>query len=208
MPVGYDCVVELADGTRERNTNERRDALVRASYALFREQGFANTTMDEVAARAGVSRRTAFRYFATKEDLVFPTMQQRTEKLTHLLVPHEGERNFDTVSRACLALARDYQAERDFLLAQWEIVRHEPSLQAREHHIEREGQAAIQAALLLGQKDTTRARRRARIHAAVIIAAVRATLDSWLEGGASTDLVRLGRETFADLEHGLASWVE
>ena len=200
--------METVDGTRERNTHERRDALIREAYVLFRERGYASTTMDDVAARVGLSRRTAFRYFATKEDLVFPDMQKRTEKLVSLLVPQPGERSFDMVARACLALARDYQSEREFLLAQWEIVRQEPSLQAREHQMEREGEAAIQAALLVDQKDTTRSRRRARIHAAVILAAVRATLDAWLESGATMDLVRLGKETFADLEHGLADWVD
>ena len=208
MPFCYLSRVQTQDGTRERNTQERREALVHEAYVLFRERGYANTTMDDIAARVGLSRRTAFRYFATKEDLVFPAMQERTQKLTRLLVPEEGERSFDTVMRACLAMARDYQSEREFLLAQWEIVRHEPSLQAREHQIEREGEAAIQAALLVGQKETTRSRRRARIHASVILAAVRATLDAWLEGGASMDLVRLGEETFADLEHGLANWVD
>jgi len=182
--------------------------LIREAYALFRERGYASTTMDEVAAKVGLSRRTAFRYFATKEDLVFPDMQKRTEKLVTLLVPQPGERSFDMVERACLALARDYQSEREFLLAQWEIVRQEPSLQAREHQIEREGEAAIQTALLVGQRDSTRSRRRARIHAAVILAAVRATLDAWLESGATMDLVRLGKETFADLEHGLADWAD
>jgi AcrR family transcriptional regulator len=127
--------VQTQDGTRERNTQERRDALVHEAYVLFRERGYANTTMDDIAARVGLSRRTAFRYFATKEDLVFPAMQERTQKLTRLLVPEDGERSFDTVMRACLAMARDYQSEREFLLAQWEIVRHEPARQAREHVI-------------------------------------------------------------------------
>jgi AcrR family transcriptional regulator len=189
-------------GLRERNGKERREALVAAAYALFAEKGYAGTTMDDVAARAGLSRRTAFRYFASKDDLVFPRRDERLVRITELLAPHVGERPFDTVRRACLALARDYQEEHARMLAQWRIVEAEPSLIARELHDDRASEAVLERAFMGDAKDTPRARRRARVRASAVVGAVRATLREWLAGGASADLVRLGRETFAELETG------
>lgn len=195
--------IETETGQRERNTRERREALVTAAYALFGEKGFAATTMDDVAARAGLSRRTAFRYFASKEDLVFPSRAERLDTLRALLVAREGETPFETVRRACLALARHYQDDRAQLLAQFRVVEVEPALVARELHHDRLSEHAIEEAFLASGRDTSRARRRARVRASAVVGAVRATLREWLEGGAEADLVRLGRETFAELEAGL-----
>jgi AcrR family transcriptional regulator len=192
-------------GLRESNNRERRAALVDAAYALFAQKGYAATTMDEVAARAGLSRRTAFRYFASKEDLVFPQREERLALLTELLAAKEGEAPFETVRRACLALARHYQDDRAHMLAQFRIVEAEPSLLGRELQFDRRSEDAIERAFRRGERDTPRGKRRARVRAAAVIGVVRATLREWLEGNASADLVRLGRETLADLEHGFGS---
>lgn len=189
-------------GLRERNTKGRRDGLVKAAYALFAEKGYSSTTMDEIAARAGLSRRTAFRYFTAKDELVFPLRDERLVMLEKLLQPTAGEMPFETVRRACLALARHYQDDRARMLAQWRIVEAEPALVGRELHHDRLSESALERAFMGGRKDTPRARRRARVRASAVIGAVRATLREWLEGGAITDLARLGRETFVELEEG------
>lgn len=189
-------------GLRERNARERRDALVQAAYTLFGERGYAATTMDDVAARAGLSRRTAFRYFASKEDLVFPAHEERLRMLEGALAPVEGETPFATVRRACLALARAYEGDRERLLAQFRIVEAEPALAGRELQIDRASEEALERAFRGGQRDTGKARRRAKVRASAVVGALRATVREWLEGGATADLVRLGRETFAELEAG------
>lgn len=53
----------------ERRKQARPGELLDAALALFVEKGFAATRVDEVAARAGVSKGTLFLYFSTKEDL-------------------------------------------------------------------------------------------------------------------------------------------
>lgn len=197
----------IGSSLREKNTQERRAGLVDAAYALFREKGYAATTMDEVSVRAGLSRRTAFRYFTSKEDLVFPRRNERLSLLSVLLVPREGETPFETVRRACLGLARHYQEDRAHMLAQFRIVASEPSLLGRELQFDRRSEEAIEGAFAAGQ-GSTRTQRRARVRAAAVLGVVRATLREWLEGGATGDLVRLGRETFADLEHGFGDTSE
>jgi AcrR family transcriptional regulator len=49
-----------------------RERLVRAAFALFDERGFEQTTVDEIAERAGVGRTTFFRHYRSKEDVIFP----------------------------------------------------------------------------------------------------------------------------------------
>ena len=55
--------------TRQRRKEARPGELLDAALALFVEKGFAATRVEEVAARAGVSKGTLFLYFPSKEDL-------------------------------------------------------------------------------------------------------------------------------------------
>jgi len=57
-------------GRRDRKKSETRQALREAAHRLFAEQGFARTTIDEITDAADVSRRTFFRYYSSKEDLL------------------------------------------------------------------------------------------------------------------------------------------
>lgn len=57
-------------GLRERKKAKTRAEILRHATRLFREQGFAATTVEQVAQAAEVAPSTVFRYFATKEDLV------------------------------------------------------------------------------------------------------------------------------------------
>lgn len=59
-----------AAGRRDRKRNETRDALRTAAHQLFAEKGFSRTTIDDITAAADVSRRTFFRYYTSKEDLL------------------------------------------------------------------------------------------------------------------------------------------
>jgi AcrR family transcriptional regulator len=65
MPV----IPPLPPGLRERQKQERRRAISDAATALFLERGFDAVTMAEVAEAAGVSIKTIFNYFGSKEEL-------------------------------------------------------------------------------------------------------------------------------------------
>jgi AcrR family transcriptional regulator len=64
----------------EKKWRRRREArpteLTRAAFSLFAEQGFAKTRLEDVAARAGVSKATIYRYFDSKESLFQAVVQE------------------------------------------------------------------------------------------------------------------------------------
>jgi len=79
--MGYPRGVSLWDQTRRTV----RDDIAAAAMELILDQGFEATTMDEIAARAGVSRRSLFRYFGTKEDVVLRSLASTGEQIRDAL---------------------------------------------------------------------------------------------------------------------------
>jgi len=66
-------------GLRERKRVHTRAAIIDAATELFRENGYRNTTLTQVAAAAGIAPRTFFGYFPTKVDLLFPESDARID---------------------------------------------------------------------------------------------------------------------------------
>jgi AcrR family transcriptional regulator len=73
-PAGQDVLVTApggpAGGRRDRKKSETREALRTEAHRLFAEKGFAKTTIDDITEAADVSRRTFFRYYDSKDDLL------------------------------------------------------------------------------------------------------------------------------------------
>ncbi len=58
------------EGLRERKRRETRQRIAEAALSLFLANGYHGTTLDDIAAAAGISRRTFFSYFKSKDDII------------------------------------------------------------------------------------------------------------------------------------------
>lgn len=94
---------------RPRGTSAR--ALELIALRLFTEQGYEETTVDQIATAAGVSRRTFFRYFDTKADVLWNEFDAEVQTIRGLLArTPDGLPIMEGVRRAVLA-ANHYRAE-------------------------------------------------------------------------------------------------
>jgi AcrR family transcriptional regulator len=97
--------------------NRKRDAtrqrLLAAANRRFREQGYELTTAAAIAADAGVTERTFFRYFPTKADVLIANWQGHADALRHALATSTRARLADVVRDALVAFTDRLQAELD-----------------------------------------------------------------------------------------------
>jgi AcrR family transcriptional regulator len=91
--------MEQATGLRERKKQQTREALARAGIELFVERGYDATTLAEIAEAAGVSTRTIFAYFPSKEDILFAGFQTMREALARTLAERPGGKDALTTLR-------------------------------------------------------------------------------------------------------------
>jgi AcrR family transcriptional regulator len=110
-------------GLRERKKERTRRELVEAAMDLFRERGYEETTVDDIAAVVDVSARTFFRYFDSKEAVLFAGWRESLTALEALLMNRPADESLmDSVRALCLAVAHEVELDRDRQLFIKEIV--------------------------------------------------------------------------------------
>jgi len=100
---------------RRRTT---REALRRAALAQFARRGFANVTVAELAEEAGVTQRTFFRHFPTKEAVLFQDYETHLEWLAEALAQRpDSESLFDAVLASVASFPHDLELVRQAAIA-------------------------------------------------------------------------------------------
>jgi AcrR family transcriptional regulator len=87
---------------RDVARNAVRDAVVRTAWELFAERGFEATTVDQIAEAAGMSRRTFFRYFAGKDELILDKLLEVGDRVADALAARPPEEAAWPALRAAL----------------------------------------------------------------------------------------------------------
>ncbi|MBS1887627.1 MAG: mycofactocin system transcriptional regulator [Actinobacteria bacterium] len=106
------------------------EEIERAALELFATRGFEATTVDDVAAAIGISRRTLFRYFPSKNDIVWGQFGQVIERLRAHLAEGEGLPLMEALRRAAV-LSNRYPADQlPDLRRRLTLITSAPALQA------------------------------------------------------------------------------
>jgi AcrR family transcriptional regulator len=78
-------LIKMSEKARSRRQNLVRESIYDSALTLFAKNGFDDTTLEEVAQAAGISRRSFFRYFASKDDLLARSVVDYGKVLTEAI---------------------------------------------------------------------------------------------------------------------------
>lgn len=108
-----------------------RLTVVDQALRLFAERGYEATTVDEIAVAAGISRRTFFRQFRSKEDVIFADHEFQLASAAEFLAGADGD-PWDAVGEAVIGVFERFTQWRDIAARRYQVVRRVPALRERE----------------------------------------------------------------------------
>jgi len=192
-------------GLRERKKARTRDALRDAALELFHRNGFEQTTVEEIADACEVSPRTFFRYFPTKEDVLFSDADERCGRLLATIADEPpGVDPLSALLAGSLAVAGDYGAERARLVLRKRVLSSTPQLRASSAERQRGWEEATFE--LLAQRATAQrvepSAFELRLVVATGLAALRVALDEWLDGDGTGDIAQVVTAAFNRVRDG------
>jgi len=175
-----------------RRVAQTRAEIVEAAMVLFTANGFDATSMDQIANAAGVSRRTIYRYFATKDDLVFESPRQWLEVFNTVLdTRSESESTRDLYRRALLEVAHFIEGDATRVLTAYAVLTASPALVARHGRSDAEWSARCLELIgpdIAGEPDGLLLGYTASM---VLVAAGNALIAAWAAGQPDSDLVQM-----------------
>ena len=170
---------ERVTGTDLRATQAQRTraAIHAAALTLTRERGYAAMTVDDVAALAGVSRRTVFNHFSSKADLLVVGLEPPAPSVVEAFVNGSGSL-LEDLGVLLASGAESVESERGWLLSFPEIVRDNPEVERAVHErlrIVAQSLAEAAGRRLGAEPDDPRT----RAVVALAMAVQRSSLDLW-----------------------------
>jgi mycofactocin system transcriptional regulator len=108
-----------------------REEIERVAFTLFADRGFDETTVDDIAIAAGIGRRTFFRYFASKNDVVWGAFDAGLEHFRAVLSAADAEQPWMDALRTAVVDFNSLAPEQVPLhRTRMELILHVPALQA------------------------------------------------------------------------------
>jgi AcrR family transcriptional regulator len=193
-------VTEPEPDWRQRKKNATRERIRASALRLFSEQGYDATTVEQIAAAAGVSHMTFFRYFPTKEDVA---LSDSYDPLLAGLLEQTPDA-WPLTGRIRTALLQGLQqlhdTDRDALLAQNKLIIATPALRERLWASQMDTQQYILQALGTGQ-DNPQPSFTDRVTVAACLAAATTAILTWVENDGTAELPDLIEQAFDTLSH-------
>ena len=191
---------------RDRRKAATSAAIVDAAIALSRGRRFADVSIDEIAAAAGIGRRTFFRYFPAKEDVFLDRRRIDREYILEALAtraPHEDDvalimRVLEDVQRRTFSM---FKPEHQHELHR--LTHFEPELAAQAWLLMEDVRELVVAGLVGRDADPSELLR-ARVLASACIMVVDAGVTTWIEGGQRRELASILAEGADHLRRGFS----
>ncbi|KAF1717179.1 TetR/AcrR family transcriptional regulator [Pseudoxanthomonas wuyuanensis] len=191
-----------AEGLRERKRRETRQRIAETALRLFLAKGYEGTTLDAIAAEAGISRRTFFSYFKSKDDIIlFGLDADSAMMIADLLKTSPDVPPLDAVrdvmvKRIARHTTEQMKAIDDLMLSSESLLARKQTFYARQE------QALFNAMCEVWRQPERR--RALRMVAMVSIGAMRVALQAWREQtGQRKSAAKFLRDAFDSLKSGL-----
>jgi AcrR family transcriptional regulator len=159
-----------------------RERLTAAALELFDERGYEQTTVDDIAVRAGVGRTTFFRAFGAKEDVVFQHHEQVLVAVRDRLDAATPDTAAVAVVEAARLVLRHYLAEGAVARTRYRLTSSVPALRAREIAVMQQYQRLFRGYLAQWLGDRPGRELRAELAANLVVTAHNFVLRRWLRG--------------------------
>ncbi|MGV0578353.1 TetR/AcrR family transcriptional regulator [Mycolicibacterium elephantis] len=181
-----------------------KEALRKVALARFAQDGFANVTVSQLAAEAGVTERTFFRHFPTKEAVLFADYETHLEWLAEALARRPtSESVFDAVLASVLSFPHDLEVVRQAALLRASLIGERAAGHLR----------VVQASFASVITDFVRKRYsdlpgidlKAEVAGAVLAAALVVAVENWGRDGCAGDLGQIVADNVEMVRSGLAS---
>jgi AcrR family transcriptional regulator len=144
-----------------------------AAILLFAQRGFVDVSVEDISAAAGVSRRTFFNYFPTKNAVLFLPDPEESPRLTALLGASPAEQDLWSALRQ--ALLDLLAAQESTVAARRVILRADPDLDPQ-HML---ANAAFERAIITWLGESGVAQERAHLVSSLALAVVRSSFQTW-----------------------------
>ena len=189
------AVSRKEEGLRERKRRETLQRISEAGISLFLAKGYDATTLDEIAAEAGISRRTFFYYFESKEDILLGYVSVYVESLKTAIRESASDTPFNTVQDAVTKVFGCIETSK--LLAIVRFMRASMTLGVKRRKDLQFEQALFETLCEVWPAKSRRAR--LRLVTMASIGAMRVAVGAWSEQNGKRPLTSYIREAFNDL---------
>jgi AcrR family transcriptional regulator len=180
---------------------DARGRLAKAAMALYAERGFEQTTVAEIAARAGLTERTFFRHFADKREVLFYGTEMLRDLLTRAVADAPASATpMDAVGAALEAAGAMLQENPDRARLRDAIVSGHPDLRERELI----KLAALAAAMAGALRDRGVAEPAASLAAETGVGVFKVAFARWVTEPGQPDLPGIIRQSMRELRDVLA----
>jgi AcrR family transcriptional regulator len=187
--------LERPQGLRERKRRETSERIIEKGLRLFVKNGYEATTLEAIAQDAGISRRTFFYYFKSKEDVLLAAHDSgfREALRPAMLEEPRDQAPIDAVQKCLIKLASRYETKESIVFDR--LMESTEALRARKEAVFVETEQILLEAM--GELWPSPGRRDGlRLVAMVAMGTLRLALDKWKENDAAHPLAYYVRQGF------------